>query len=255
MITMNTRNKRIIAAILCVVTLTGGYFTSDARHHGFRGGSVEDVTNRIKQAVETARQGDIAARYKDITEFHKKIMKQLDDIKGVKKDIEGVIGQALGVKKYTMGFLNRDKIVRDVQDLYTISWDDISRKGLEAEKERVAEIRRKEREQAIRAATDASRKAELATEKAQDIVAMKTSGVLGERQKIAMLQAMSAAVKNQNTMAANQQFAMKLAEEAEESNADALAVPALASNKFTLPPKSDYKTREELKAGRLQLPR
>lgn len=252
MLAMKQRTKRILAGMLCLTIISGGYFTSDAR---FRGGAVEDVANRIKQAVETAKQGDIGKKYKEMTDFRKHIMKEIDGIKTVKKDIETVVGSVLGLKNYTMGFLNQKKITRDVQELYTISWDDISRKGLEAEKERVDAIRVREREQAIRAATDAQRKAAEAAKKTEEILQMQTNGVLADRQKIAMLQAMSTAVKNQTTMAANQQVAMQLATEAEESNETNLAIPVLASNKFMIPPKNDYKTQAELKAGRLQLPR
>lgn len=63
-------NIRKFTVCLCLVAGLLAAGTADAR---FRGGAIEDVENRIKQAVETAKQSEILTQYKEITENLKEI--------------------------------------------------------------------------------------------------------------------------------------------------------------------------------------
>ncbi len=250
---MNKIQKTLVAATCAAVVITGSYFTSEAFFHG---GPVEDIPNRIKQALETAKQGDIAVKYKELKEFREKIMTQLEGVNQIKKDIEKVIGSALGVKQYAEGVLNEGKVKKDIEAIYRI---DVSKaltaEGIAEDRARLVKLQEKEGVQAAQTATDASRKSEAAVKQAEDIVNIKTNGVLAERQKMAMLQAMSVAVRNQTTMAANQNSLVNYIADADEGTERQYTGVQEQLNQFMLIPKADEETRQAEREKRLFLPR
>ena len=64
---MNIKTKKYLVIPVILLCLSG---IVDARWH-FHGGSVKDIPNRIKQAVETAKQNEVLIRG-----FHEKCQKQ-----------------------------------------------------------------------------------------------------------------------------------------------------------------------------------
>ena len=67
---MHIRNKKYLLIPIILLCLTG---IVDARWH-FHGGSVKDIPNRIKQAVETAKQNEVLLHIRQLSSDYKDIV-------------------------------------------------------------------------------------------------------------------------------------------------------------------------------------
>lgn len=67
---MNIKTKKYLVIPVILLCLSG---IVDARWH-FHGGSVKDIPNRIKQAVETAKQNEVLLHIRQLSSDYKDIV-------------------------------------------------------------------------------------------------------------------------------------------------------------------------------------
>lgn len=245
------KHKKI--AILFVTAICVGTISGMAAAAKFRGGSIKDIPNRIKEALETAKQGDIAKQYTEMSNFQKKVMEQLKGLEQAKKDIEGVIGQANGLKNYAMGLLNSKEYKKDLKELYSIDFSNgLDTAYIEQQKEKLKNMQETEMLQVITLANNQSKIQDQVNAEVVKILKMASDGVLSEKQKQAMLLALYTKVKNQKSLELNQDLMVDIAGDKVKRGDMQVTQEKSAEGIFNLPNSNLTDLRKKLEDQRLK---
>lgn len=250
------KNRKKIAVVLLSSSLSILAIGFSAAK--FRGGNIQDIPNRIQQAIETAKLSEAGTYYKQFTEFKEKMTKELQGLQQAKRDIEDLIGNVNGLKKYTQGVLNADNVKKDIQKLYTFDLNiqgEISDAALEGELKRIEGMQETELLQSIQVANDTSELTQKINAEAEKIIAMKSDGTLSEAQKLAMLRVLYVKAKNMRAMADNQSLMIDVSQNAVERANDKLHYIDIHKNQIVIP-QADSVMGKKLEEGRIkELPR
>lgn len=103
--------KKKISIVLSVIFLFGS--AMPVMGWGFHGGTIQDIQNRIKQALETAKQSEVYAEYKAMTENYQKIYAAF---KGLNRSASALWGDVEGsiIKNPLSAMLDKDKNIKQV---------------------------------------------------------------------------------------------------------------------------------------------
>lgn len=248
---MNKKRLLTVASItgLCICLATSVGFAK------FRGGTVYDIQNEIKEAILAAKNSEIYQLMTDYKELQKKMYAPLANIQQIQQDISKSIGSINGFKKYTIGFLNRESkdAKTTLTDAYKINMlNGIDAAALEAEKKRIENLRETEIMQTLTVAKDTSdAQAQLKAE-ADKIIALQTEGTLSEQQKIAMLKALYAQSLNLKAMAINQNVMQHIADDAATSSEGQITSIQEQSSSMTLVNGNASEIRQQMANNRIK---
>lgn len=168
----------------------------------FHGGSVEDIQNRIKQALETAKQSEIYTQYKTMTENYQKVYaawKEMDaSARSLWDEVDGSI-----VKKPLSAMLGKDGDLEDILEERT-KFNLLSEGGNVASTrkdnvDRLKNIHQQEFINTIDAANNTEAVTNAAVDEAHAVTAsIPSEGMLAVQQKNAVLTSYEGTVSNAN---------------------------------------------------------
>lgn len=219
----------------------------------FHGGTVHDVHNEIKQAVEKAKLGEIEGKIGKIKENMKTMNKPLENLAALRDDIQNSIGALNAFKKKTTGILNDEK--NSLKELYTIKLaDEATLTNLEKESKRLDALQEKEILQTIDTANDTSEAAVAVQNEVKKVRQEYSEGLISEQQKNVLLKGLAARMANVNAMNEAQSAANTMAADAREASERQMTAVIGKQYEFGIEGNQNKATSEQVAESRIKLP-
>lgn len=219
----------------------------------FHGGTVHDVQNEIKQAVEKAKLGEIEGKIGKIKENMKTMNKPLENLAALRDDIQNSIGALNAFKKKTTGILNDEK--NSLKELYTIKLaDEATLTNLEKESKRLDALQEKEILQTIDTANDTSEAAVAVQNEVKKVLQEYSEGLISEQQKNVLLKGLAARMANVNAMNEAQSAANTMAADAREASERQMTAVIGKQYEFGIEGNKNKATSEQVAESRIKLP-
>lgn len=219
----------------------------------FHGGTVHDVQNEIKQAVEKAKLGEIEGKIGKIKENMKTMQKPLENLAALRDDIQNSIGALHAFKKKTTGILHDEK--NSIKELYNLQLaEEANIPNLKAEAKRLNDLQEREIFQTIDTATDTSEAAVAIQNEAKKIIQEHSDGLISEQQKNILLKGLAARMSNLNAINEAQSAANTMAADARDAAERKTTAVIGKQSEFYISGSNEKEAAAQSAASRIRLP-
>lgn len=262
---LTSRKKKILGLIgglaLCLSAVGG--MMSDAK---FRGGAIQDIQRRIKEAVETANQQSKLEAVEQLTAIREQIREPMEEIAYIQASVNTLIKGFDILRSDYKGLLSFDDTdqeqVKDRLDrLYRIEFElnqyGNTRDAWEAHREKIARSVEEQNKQSADVTRQSMDYISSVEEQRQQIMADASAGVISEKQKKALLQSLDASVLTASNQVRAQELAIAvngdIADKAQRDLNQAVSVANQIGSGGTM---STEQYEDQINEGRLdRLPR
>ena len=248
------RSAAVLAAVFVVAALAAG--TASARFHG---GAIQDIQNRIKQALETAKQTEIYQQYKTITELTQEMTASWSELSRVIGDLSDDIDRSF-LKSPSSALLGADSADEIRAEIRRRTEFDLLKEGNtgRARKENMRRLMN-QHEEAFMDGADAGTGGQALTENLYEDAAAITGNLTkgsnySVQQKKAMLSAVAATGKNTLTAVRAEGSMTDYEQQLMEQNLRAEEGMFRMENSFSVPSPDDpmyQQNREEYRIKEL----
>ena len=250
--------KVFISVIFISFIILFGVF-STAEGWRFRGGTVEDIINGIKQTVEKVKQSEIAQQYGILKEYQKEYNSVLKELKSFGEEVQTLTHADIFDMKLDGILSAQNQTQSDIKD--RMMEIDFSKEGLTSNtlrenKNRFDAMQEQEILNTVQRANQMQEFEESIQAQVDKILADRQAGVSSETQKNLLLKSLLGQTKNANAIVANQAVINDSAELMRQ-RAEARIVQAIQmQNSFTIPDEDNEYHRKKLEEVQMdRLPR
>ena len=232
---------------------------STAEGWRFRGGTVEDIINGIKQTVEKVKQSEIAQQYGVLKEYQKEYNSVLKELKSFGEEVQSLAHADIFDMKLDGILSAQNQTQKDIKA--RMMEIDFSKEGLTSETlkengKRFDAVQEQEILNTVQRANQMQEFEESIQAQVDKILADRQAGVISETQKNLLLKSLLVQTKNANAIVANQAVINDSAELMRQ-RAEARIVQAIQmQNSFTIPDEDNEYHRKKLEEVQMdRLPR
>ena len=219
----------------------------------FHGGTVHDVQNEIKQAVEKAKLSEIEGKIGKIKENMKTMNKPLENLTALRDDIQNSIGALNAFKKKTTGILHDEE--NSLKELYTLKIDEEATiTDLKKDSKRLDALQEKEIFQTIDTANDTSEAAVAVQNEVKKVLQEYSEGLISEQQKNVLLKGLAARMSNVNAMNEAQSTANTMAADAREASERQMTAVIGKQYEFGIESNKNKEAAEQAASSRIKFP-
>lgn len=234
---MKQPGKKTIGVLLAAALFTAaGCMLTDAR---FRGGAIQDIPRRIKEAVETANQQSKLEAITQMSQIREQIRQPMEEIAFIQAGVNTVLRGFDVLKSDYKGLLSFDagerKEVADKLDrLYRIEFE-LNQYGntpdaWEAHYEKMSDMQEQQHKQAADVTSQSMELLTTVDDQRAQIMADASAGVISEKQKKALLQALDASVLTARNQVKAQELSIAVASDiADKAERDISQAQAMAN--------------------------
>lgn len=215
---LSSRKKRIAAAVavLALCLSAAGGMMSDAK---FRGGAIQDIPRRIKEAVETANQQSKLEAIEQLTAIRDQIREPMEEIAYIQASVDTLTRGFDILKSDYKGLLSfddddRDAVKERLDRLYRVEFE-LNQHGntpdaWEAHRQKIARAVEEQNKQSADVTRQSMDYISSVEEQRQQIMADASAGVISEKQKKALLQSLDASVLTASNQVRAQELAISV---------------------------------------------
>ena len=257
--TIQKPHKKIF--ISCIIVSFIMFFSvfSIAEGWHFRGGTVEDIINGIKQTVEKVKQSEIAQQYGVLKEYQKEYNSVLKELKSFGEEVQSLAHADIFDMKLDGVLAAQNQTQKDIKE--RMMEIDFSKEGLTSEtlKENSKRFDAMQEQEILNTVQRANQMQDFETAiqtQVDKILADRQAGVISETQKNLLLKSLLVQTKNANAIVANQ-AAINDSAELMRQRAEARIVQAIQmQNSFAIPDEDNEYHRKKLEEAQMdRLPR
>ena len=247
----------IICIVISFLIIFSVFNIAEGWH--FRGGTVEDIINGIKQTVEKVKQSEIAQQYGVLKDYQKEYNSVLKELKSFGEEVQTLTHADIFDMKLDGILSAQNQTQKDIKD--RMMEIDFSKEGLTSDtlrenKNRFDAMQEQEILNTVQRANQMQEFEESIYAQVDKILADRQAGVISETQKNLLLKSLLVQTKNANAIVANQ-AAINDSSALMRQRAEARIVQAIQmQHSFTIPDENNEYHRKRLEEAQMdRLPR